>query len=363
MTLANLAALFIVAGLALLAAVARIAWLSRRQRRIVEALLALDCAEPLAWPHEAWPWLRQAGVKNLRWRGEWQGAPLSGELGEALGAPPWQSGFELGDDLRIEIEAGLGRARGETRWLAQAALELFLLLWRQRALEACARVEAALRAHGRKSAALLHQMRNFAQWVLWNAEGFAAAQDDGQLLQRARAWQALAPQVAARAQAMLRASAATPPADAPAGALAPLARACAQLAGCAIDIHGEARSSLPRALWQDILDNLLINLRQSAPEGARLDLAASPGAVQMTLTLPRPTFALPVERLFVPFMSGRADGLGLGLYLARRAARAVGGELTAQESPARLILHLPEPQAPALSKNQTLPPPARRHTV
>lgn len=357
MTLTELATLLIVAGLALLAAAARFRRLYRRQRRILDALLGLDCKTPQRWPEEAWPALRQAGVKSLRWRGEWLGAPLEGALGKAAGPACWRDGFDLGDDLRIEVAAGLGRARGETRWLAQASLELFLLLWRQRAQEARARLEAALYTHGRKSAALLHQMRNFAQWVLWNAEGFAAAQDDPALLARARAWQALAPQVAARAQALLRASAASPQASAPAGALAALARASAQLAGCALDIVGDAHSALPLALWQDILDNLFINLRQHAPQGARLKLSNPPGAVEMTLMLPHPTFELPVERLFAPFASGRADGLGLGLYLARRAARAAGGELSAQENPARLILRLPEPPAP-LSGNQTFPPPA-----
>ena len=50
-----------------------------------------------------------------------------------------------------------------------------------------------------------------------------------------------------------------------------------------------------------------------------------------------------IDRLFEPFVSGRPDGLGLGLALAREVALAHGGNLrhVPQPSGARFELHIP----------------------
>ena len=51
-----------------------------------------------------------------------------------------------------------------------------------------------------------------------------------------------------------------------------------------------------------------------------------------------------VEKLFEPFVSGRPDGLGMGLTISRSIAETHGGQLTAErpvEGGARLCLRLP----------------------
>ena len=55
--------------------------------------------------------------------------------------------------------------------------------------------------------------------------------------------------------------------------------------------------------------------------------------------------ALPPEKLFEPFASGRPGGLGLGLYQARKSLREAGGDLRATAEPGQLRFALSMPAA------------------
>jgi signal transduction histidine kinase len=79
------------------------------------------------------------------------------------------------------------------------------------------------------------------------------------------------------------------------------------------------------------VDNLLDNAIRHAPPGGRVTLRAqrSPGnrwAIQVDDDGPGIDEAVAAQ-MFEPFATGRADGTGLGLALAREAATAHGGEL------------------------------------
>lgn len=78
------------------------------------------------------------------------------------------------------------------------------------------------------------------------------------------------------------------------------------------------------------LAELLRNAAQAVPEGATVRLSLGHGEL-FELLVDDEGDGLPpgdVERLFQPFSSERARGLGLGLPLARAAARSLGGDLT-----------------------------------
>ena len=79
-----------------------------------------------------------------------------------------------------------------------------------------------------------------------------------------------------------------------------------------------------------VLDNLLTNAIRHAPAGGQVRLAAAPGPASVTFTVEDDGPGVPPDmqaRLFEPFVTGRADGIGLGLAIARELADAHGGTL------------------------------------
>jgi len=87
----------------------------------------------------------------------------------------------------------------------------------------------------------------------------------------------------------------------------------------------------PRSLGR-ALDNLVANALQHTPRGGTVTVAATRNALDtaMILQVCDTGPGVPADiapRLFEPFVSGRPDGTGLGLALAREIAVAHGGEV------------------------------------
>lgn len=318
--------------------------LARRLARAHRELEAVRYEHPQGVPAQAFPALARCGVTRLVWRGEWLGMPLAGEVAAPQhGRGHWQGRIDGGEDIDLTLEASTAAARGERHWLASAACELLLLRWRAQAASDAARLEGALRQHALFALDTLHAARNLGQWAQFVADEFAAAADDAALLTAGRRLAEAAPLIRQRAQRLLAASRgegaqeAAPPED-----LAALIRACARMNGVALALTGQAHSRSPRGLWLTILDNLFLNARQHQA-GARLTgrLAQTNEGARLELIFSFERFGVCADALFAPFRSGSDAGLGLGLYLARRAARQAQGELAAGEQPARFIVRLP----------------------
>ncbi len=115
------------------------------------------------------------------------------------------------------------------------------------------------------------------------------------------------------------------------------ARPAAQARGLRLALQGDAPAETAAAVFDPAhaaraLDNLLDNAVRHAPEGGEVLLSAHVDAARAVCTLtveddgPGVPEALQAQ-LFEPFATGRADGNGLGLALAREVALAHGGEL------------------------------------
>ncbi|HJU20545.1 MAG TPA: HAMP domain-containing sensor histidine kinase [Stellaceae bacterium] len=132
------------------------------------------------------------------------------------------------------------------------------------------------------------------------------------------------------------------------------ARGIAVRSACAID-----RARFDPELVGRILGNLLANAMRHTPDGGQVSLTAAAGenGLRFTVADTGPGVAPALrERLFEPFVTGRADGTGLGLAIARELGEAQGGHVVlldpggaTQGQGAVFALELPE--APACRRS------------
>jgi len=89
---------------------------------------------------------------------------------------------------------------------------------------------------------------------------------------------------------------------------------------------------------KQVLLNLALNALQAMPGGGTLTFSAVPAGDRVTLTVSDTGQGIPAEvlpRLFEPYVTTRADGLGLGLAIARRIVEAHGGRIEAESDSGR----------------------------
>lgn len=353
-----LAVLLLVAGLALGGAAWHWARYARRIRALHTQLLQLAPGEPQGprWPAALWTALRAAGVSALQWQGEWCGRPLQGGWGPAAQPPRWQAEIVAGADVNLTLRASWPARRGEGEWLAHAACELLRLHVQAAASADSAWIDGALRQRTHHALLWMHDVRNLLQWLRWQAEDWSA------LAQRPQGCQDLCQRLAdsagvlkARCERLIQASAAQTEGDAPPVGSAPsavvdlaeLVRQAARFHGVQVRIEGTAHSACPAEAWLGILDELMHNARRHAPaQAVEVQLAEDAEGVTLTLTLPLAAWGCDPAMLFVPLArSPRSQGWGLGLYLARRQARRIGGDLAAVARPSAFRLWLPHQPA------------------
>lgn len=96
-----------------------------------------------------------------------------------------------------------------------------------------------------------------------------------------------------------------------------------------------------------ILDNLVTNAIRHAPAGGTVMLEAEHAPSHLALVVRDTGPGVPpdlVDRVFEPFVTGRADGTGLGLAIARELADAHGGRLVLRPSDAGAVFAFELPQ-------------------
>lgn len=401
--LSSLPLLLVTAGLALLAASLRLTCLARRHRQCMEKLLQLANGklEPLELPAAAWPLLAEAGWRHLTWEGVWFGQPIAGTQGNAV--PPTSNAlcFAAGsDETRLHLRFSHSGLRGEKRLFADQLAHVFVLMLETRLRARSEALAAALAQRARLSLYLQHDMRNLAQWVSWVSADFASAPDNMALQEAACRLRDNAPLARERAERLIAALGQSAAAERPETIdVRQAIDQAAQLAGFVAQIDGEAEAWMDKNLLNSALDNLFTglaavwrdplairpvfqlrpfsgtftgkateqNLRQSdflpSPSAGEGQGEGEYSATSPPLPQPLPSEdggeqvdieffcpwsaanpALPAEKLFEPFASGRPGGLGLGLYQARKSLAEGGGRLEAQPMPEGLLLLLRLPK-------------------
>ncbi|MBI2528376.1 MAG: hypothetical protein HYV93_20640 [Candidatus Rokubacteria bacterium] len=96
-----------------------------------------------------------------------------------------------------------------------------------------------------------------------------------------------------------------------------------------------------------VLLNVALNALQAMPGGGTLTLGATSAAGAVTLTVSDTGAGIPADllpRIFEPYVTSKARGLGLGLAIARRIVEAHGGRIEAASEPgsgSRFTITLP----------------------
>jgi two-component system, OmpR family, sensor kinase len=111
----------------------------------------------------------------------------------------------------------------------------------------------------------------------------------------------------------------------------------------AVSIDVRAEESTLRALvdpdrLRQVLDNLLGNALEHTPQGSRVGVRLTSAGDRIRIEVSDEGSGVPAgerERVFEPSvrLSERRAGTGLGLYLARQLARAMGGDVTLDPRP------------------------------
>ena len=310
---------------------------ARRTARIGLELIRLNERQgfdTVALLRAAWPLLARAGVEGLSWQLDWFGTRLQESAGNTR-TPGNARRLEAGE-LSLAVTFHHPRHRGEARFFSEGVEEIFLLLLRADLWIKAGTLDATFAQTARLTLFAQHDMKNIAQYIQLSADQLQtlAPGEEGRLMERLRQSLPLMRQRAERVvrTLMLR--------EAPGGAARTfdlgeeITRLC-RLYALPVQITGAARAQAPENALDAILDNLLKNYadiarRKAGEPQLRVTLGAAPPAVEATFEDRRGTPMLHPERLFEPFWSEDANGLGIGLYQARALARAAGGELTAE---------------------------------
>lgn len=316
---------------------------ARRVSRANLALIRLNEQNGFDAPsllRQAWPLLREAGVRGLRWRLDWFGMLLEQAEGKTDG-PFVQRSIAVGE-MQLELWLHLPAMKGERRFFGETLVETFLLLLRADMWIKAGVTDAAFAHMSRMSLFLQHDMKNVAQFIQLMADQVESAPSgkEAQVLAQLRA---CAPVIRERADRIVAALVGrTTPVD-PVGGLfrfRPVLETLCRFHQLSCTIDGDGSLHLPQQPVSTALDNILKNYRDAAlrepAAQIHLDIVIAQKPQEVVVTISAPALKAPdgLERLFEPFWSSDPNGLGIGLYQARQLVGAAGGTLAACVTPA-----------------------------
>ena len=129
-----------------------------------------------------------------------------------------------------------------------------------------------------------------------------------------------------------------------------------------VDLHAELPAGLPELVadpdqLEQVFVNLILNACKAMPQGGRVTLRAWSDPGRILAEVADTGIGIPPEqlaRVFNPFQSGFAEGVGLGLSLSKRILAAHGGAISVESTPGQgttfrieLPLEPPHAQRPA----------------
>lgn len=326
---------FILMGITIAAVVAALWYQARKASRINLGLIRLNEQHHFDTPiflEQAWPLLEQAGLLGLTWRLDWFGIVKQGSYGRHLNASTYKE-IKVAE-MKLTMNFYQRNNRGEQRYFEETLIATFLLLLRTDMLIKANAIDATFTHMSRLNLFLQHDMKNIAQFIQLMADQLASVPPgkEGQVLSHLRR---AAPLIRHRADRIVNTLTVGSKPDEGLREihLHQVLSGLCQLYELEAQIEGDALIHATGTTIDTALDNILKNyhdasVREHIAKPLML-IAIDTHAQQVSISIEarNGTGAPAPERLFEPFWSSDAAGLGIGLYQAKQMLEMQGGSL------------------------------------
>lgn len=351
--MANLYPYLILIGVSVILATSWLLYQARRRALITNELVALN--EKLAFDlpdflRNCWEPLAKAGFRGLSWHLDWYGSELTdsrGEEGELFISRQLKI-----EDIALTIKLYDARRRFEQRYFSAMVSEsLFLLLYMDMWVK-LATVQGAFAQSARMNVFLQHDMKNIVQLINLLAEQLEASDgsDEAKLMESFRT---VMPLLQGRCERFLATlSGRTGEERQDLVSLPEALHKTADIHELKVQISGQGEVAISEQTLHSVFDNLFGNYNDASVRqpGLESDIAISiadgePDFIEVRLSDRNGKPCLWPERLFEPFWSAKADGLGIGLYHARQLLTAAGARIevvAAVDKPLIFVIYLPK---------------------
>jgi signal transduction histidine kinase len=309
---------------------------SRRVDRISLELIRLNEQhnfDVLLFLRDAWPLLAQAGLRGMAWRLDWFGMPAESANGATDGRCLARE-ITVGE-MRLAIRLYQEGLRGERRYFNETLIETFLLLLRTDMWIKAGATNATFAQMAKLNLFLQHDMKNIAQFIQLMTDQLASvpAGREAQVLAHLRS---AVPLMRDRADRVVRTLVAGSTGAERTKTLQlrdKLEQLC-RLHNLDHVIAGSATLQAMESALDNALDNILKNYADlGARNGVRplvsIEISTASPVVEIRIHAANVPAPDTIERLFEPFWSSDASGLGIGLYQARQLIENSGGSLGA----------------------------------
>lgn len=326
---------FILMGITIAAVVAALWYQARKASRISLGLIRLNEQYNFDTPmflEQAWPLLEQAGLLGLNWRLDWFGIVKQGRYGRHVDASTHKE-IEVAE-MKLTMNFHQRDNRGEQRYFEETLIETFLLLLRTDMLIKASAIDATFTQMSKLNLFLQHDIKNIAQFIQLMADQLATvpAGKEQKILSHLRR---AAPLIRHRADRIVHTlTAGSNPHEALRTIqLREVLNGLCVLHELEVQIKGDALLHAAGTTIDTALDNILKNYHDASVRehtGQPLMMIAIETHAQhvsIAITASNGSRAPALERLFEPFWSSDAAGLGIGLYQAKQMLEMQGGSL------------------------------------
>ncbi len=336
---------FILTGITIAVVLAVLWYQARKASRLNLSLIRLNEQHNYDTPvflSQAWAVLQQAGLNGLSWQLDWFGIIKQEMYGQES---PLQTHRQIDvGEMKLTLSFYQLNKRGEQRYFEETLIATFLLLLRTDMLIKANAIDATFAHMSRLNLFLQHDMKNIAQFIQLMADQLVSV-PAGKEMQVLTHLRHATPLIRHRADRIVN-SLTAPQQTNEAARLIDLSALLNELCGLyelQTEITGNASIHAIGTTIDTALDNILKNyhdasVREHQPKPLmKIAIESDAQQVHIRIHADNDSRTPALERLFEPFWSSDAGGLGIGLYQAKQMLEMQGGSLQVSQDHA---LHL-----------------------